>query len=460
MLTLKRISLFFTAIISLTFLFSCNTDTIKELENRILELENQAPDTVFVTSTDTLIITNTDTLYIANLDTLFIFDTVYLANDSVMIGDVRLFTQEMIDEFGASGIKKVVGRLEIQIEGSVSLLPLINLTDVVGRLILDLEGNSLEGLNNLVRVTNLDIKGVNSLIGLSSLESVENFSIGSEQLTNLDGIQSLMSVNTFGLSVGEAFTSFQGFPPNLSVQVLSINGGFDYYGSYGECLITSLTGLEGITNIRELEISGFKNLTDVSGLSNITELDQFSLSLMPALINLNGLSSLTQINEHIGLGVGSEFESLSALNGIELIGNVSIYNNEFDPDTYANIPNNVLTSLAGLTNIAGVTGFGVSGFYSLNDISSLSSLPTEMKSISIGTTAITNLDPLAHITKFTGTQEYPFEPVGMSIDNNPNLTNFCGVKTAMEYMEGNSVGYSVNGNAFNPQSAAEIVGCN
>ncbi len=187
MLFLKRTALLFSILIGFTFLFGCNTGTIKDLENRIAELENQASDTVFVSTTDTLIITNTDTIYVSNLDTLYIFDTVYLANDSVMIGDVRLFTQEMIDEFGASGIKKVVGRLEIQVDETVSLDGLLNLKEVIGGLVMHNYGTDFQGLNNLESVSELIIDGpyINSIAGLDALVRVGILSVSGTLLTDL-----------------------------------------------------------------------------------------------------------------------------------------------------------------------------------------------------------------------------------------------------------------------------------
>ncbi len=458
MLILKRISLSLAAFVTFTFFFGCNTDTIKDLENRIAELENQASDTVFVSTTDTLIITNTDTLYISNLDTLYIFDTVYLANDSIMIGDVRLFTQEMIDEFGASGIKKVVGRLEIQVDETVSLSGLINLQEVVGSLVMDYFGIDFQGLNNLESVTELIIRQSNSLQGLESLKKVDMLNIHTIG-ANLNGLSGLESVDKFELFVGVNFNSLQGLSSNLTaILEFKIYGDGINFSGNGNSNLLSLDGLENITVIGLFEMSGFNNLNDISGLSNVTEMDQLNLNHIPVLNDLEGLTSLTKINKQITLSVGEQFHSLAGLSNVELLGGIGI-SAGYDNDGNL-IPNNVLTSLEGLTNIAGVTKLEIWSFQSLSDISALSNLPTEVDEFYIYNTAIQNLNALSHIVQISGVTEYSSELNGMYIGDNPNLTDFCGVKVGMEYMEANSIAYNISGNAFNPQTAAEVVACN
>jgi len=242
MIIIKRTSFFFSLALGFTFFYGCNSNTIKDLEKRIAELEAQKPDTV--------IITNTDTIVISNIDTIQIFDTIYMVSDSVFIGDISLDGQEAVNVFGAFGFKTIIGNLwfgSISSDPLTDLTPLINLKEVIGTLGISTEGTDLTGLDNLIRVTDeIYFEG-----GIGNLQSFK-------------GLDSLKSVNGIYIYGASALT-------NISA-LSNVTSSFDRLVFYNCPALTNLNGLEGVASLGSaLEIINNTSLTNFCGIKTAFE---------------------------------------------------------------------------------------------------------------------------------------------------------------------------------------------
>ena len=91
------------------------------------------------------------------------------------------------------------------------------------------------------------------------------------------------------------------------------------YNGEGAATLSSLKGLENLTELRELHVNGPGNLTDVEPLANLTKLTALSLPYRdysvnePPALDLSGLSGLTKLQT---LGVNSSVVSLEPLRGL------------------------------------------------------------------------------------------------------------------------------------------------
>ncbi len=257
MTTLKRISLFFGLLLSFTFFYGCNSNTIKDLEKRIEELENQPSDTIVITKTDTIVITN--------IDTIQIFDTIYMASDSVFIGDIYLDGQEAVNAFGAYGFKTILGNLgfgSIDADPVTDLTPLLSLNEVIGTLSIHTNGTDLTGLDNLTRVTDeISLEG-----GGANLQSLK----GLESLTYLGGI------------------FVYGAPVLTDISALkNISSSMSRIAFYNCPALTNLTGLEGVPSIsRSLQIENNTLLSDFCGIK--TAFENFAQPVNPWDFTISG----------------------------------------------------------------------------------------------------------------------------------------------------------------------------
>lgn len=172
-------------------------------------------------------------------------------------GDITLATQDEVNAFGAEKYTRVTGSLFIGTEQTrfsvVSLAPLISLTSVRGILIVS--GNerlpNLEGLNNLVTIEGEGRSGT----------ATDKSIFEGPSLNNIDALSSLKTVNK-GLIIN-------GFNNNIS----SING-LSSLEIVGRLFITriNMTNLDPLMNLNsvdELVIGGNNLLTNIDGLSNL-----------------------------------------------------------------------------------------------------------------------------------------------------------------------------------------------
>ena len=198
--------------------------------------------------------------------------------------DISLSTQVDVDNFqstyGGGGIcSKVANSLIIRDSADITNLDGLSSLISIGRWALQISGNSA--------LTNLD--------GLSSLTSIvgDLYIFDNDVLANIDGLSSLTSIGgNFDIYRNDALTNIDGLSSLTSV---TSGGGGGYY--------MNISGNSALTNL-----NGLSSLTSVGGILYIFQND--------ALTNLDGLSSLTLIARELDV---QSNRVLSRCTGIALL---------------------------------------------------------------------------------------------------------------------------------------------
>ncbi len=270
---------------------------------------------------------------------------------------------------GLENLNSILGGVGIQYNPKLTNLNgLENLTSINGTL--NIEKNDsltdLSGLDNLNSIEgSLVIARNSALETLSSLEnvtSVEDYILieRNHKLTNLAGFENLQTVGgTFSLFYCDGIISLEHL-----LNLTSIGGGL----SIVECpSLTSLTGLESVTSILgAFEIRSNPGLTDLSALESVIYWSEGVYILIrnnEALVTLSGLNNISNIGQ---LEISDNF----------LLTDITAFNNVTSIDQYLWMENNdAMTSLAGLENLNFI-GYGlvVKGNEKLTSLSGIDSV--------------------------------------------------------------------------------------
>lgn len=367
-----------------------------------------------------------------------------LEEDNIYNGNVTLTSQKEVDDFGANNYTQINGWLKIDqpFSGStiVDLSPLSSLSRVTNSLYIEtISVNNLSGLENIIYVTDLYIRdndklqditalqnltklngdlliantNLNSLQGLHNISTINGHLViySNDNLTNLEGLESLVEVRrNVTIDSNENLASLEGIN-NLKSIAESQGSEIGYLTISANY---SLTNLHHLSNLESfdgtLEILAMLNLTNLEGLENLTSL--FGLNISQNSVHgptsLNGLEGLNHIERFIYLRSCGNLQDISALQ------NVSSNGGNFD----------IRISETGLTNLGGLSV--ISG-----DVFLLSIRFNEF---------LANLDGLENISSISHE---------VLIENNPPLTNFCGL-TNVAQNNGIIGDYDVNTNGYNP----------
>jgi hypothetical protein len=172
--------------------------------------------------------------------------------------------------------------------------------------------------------------------------------ISGSDITNLNGLSQLTSLNNVYIYQNNSLTSLYGLHnvtsvANLRIGTLELNRG-------GNPALTSLTGLNALTNISyDLEIFDNPSLTSLTGLDNLTDIGMsLSISENEMLSSIVSLKNVTTIGYAGGItwhgyGISINNTVLTSLEGLENLtnfrGGILISQNP------------VLTNISGLKNI-------------------------------------------------------------------------------------------------------------
>ena len=244
-----------------------------------------------------------------------------------------------------SGLTKLE-MLEIPAEVK-SLAPLAGLTELRSLNLQTRNGNGsyypltdISALSGMTKLASLsmglgDVKDLSPISGLASLTQLYlygnfncpdlQFLSGLAKLTNLSlelgdvtdlspvsGLTSLTDLQLYGNFSCSDLQFLSGLTKLRTLQISPNNG-------EGATPLTSLKGLENLTELRELHVNGLGNLTDVEPLANLTKLTALSLPYRdysvnePPALDLSGLSGLTKLQT---LSVNSSVVSLEPLRGL------------------------------------------------------------------------------------------------------------------------------------------------
>ena len=151
---------------------------------------------------------------------------------------------------------------------------------------------------------------ITDLTGFSSLTSLGNLTLGtastgnSSSVQNLNGLQSLTSLDDFSVLNSNELTSLQGLDNVTQIRTLTF---------WGVSPLTNLNGLGSLDTINSLRLTFCYDLQSLEGLNNLDVVsDVLLLAANEQLTNLNGLNNL-QSTRSLQINVN---ESLTSLNGL------------------------------------------------------------------------------------------------------------------------------------------------
>jgi hypothetical protein len=260
---------------------------------------------------------------------------------------------------------------------------------------------NLDGLANLINISNLHIENNDAIIsvyGLSSLTSVGgNLWIqNNSQLTNLDGLAALTGVGgTLFIFYNDALRNVNGLSGVTSVGgTLAIDGNGALANVDGLASLTSVGGSErGDQN--SLVIRGNDTLTNLDGLSALTTVGNFNgggvswviVDGNTALTNVDGLSALASIRGDLIIEGNTALTNVDGLSALTQVITVII------------VSNNALINVDGLSSLTHVQGLGIGFNDSLINLDGLSTLTNVWGDLMVqNNRSLSNVDGLSSLT--------------------------------------------------------------
>lgn len=308
-------------------------------------------------------------------------ETLDSCSQNFISSQVVLTTQQEVDEFGAMDFCTLESDLFIRnsVDGSdpiVDLTPLSSIEVVQGGLYLnELEAlESLTGLENLREVheaiyvfsteliSNLDplsnITGdvteivvhmnpsLQNIDGLSGITGLIDGGVGDENPqilitfnTQLQNINGLSNITRLGEDDGSTFTLASCPLVNNIDAIAGFNQDIDRIFLSFNSFLSSISGLQGITNCQELYIS-YNAISDFSPLQNLTTVAQGMEITSTSLQNLDFLQNLTYVGGDLKFAQNAMLHDYCGLqnlvdaNGLQ--GNLITQSNFYNP-TYQDL---------------------------------------------------------------------------------------------------------------------------
>jgi hypothetical protein len=224
--------------------------------------------------------------------------------------------------------------------------------------------NSLEGIELLVNITNLTIRGQGStdfgeedswhdingidfspLKSLKKLKEIKIAYLILNEIPDLSGIPSLESVNILRCKILSLngiekanqikklkFTFFKGFSDDFSVlsaltKLEELTFYYEYGGEEMENYTFHVSDLSGITGLKHLFLGHFSNV-DFNGTKNLSRLEYLGLSRDVNIINIQELAWLTNLQTISKLTIPAHVTSLSFLTPLTNLTDLFLYGNE------------------------------------------------------------------------------------------------------------------------------------
>jgi hypothetical protein len=262
--------------------------------------------------------------------------------------------------------------------------------------------------------------------------SIDNFSTNHSGCTVIDGT----------VAIGGAdITNLDGIS-----SITSINGKFNIDNNP---LLSNISGIEGIVNVGgDINIENNPMLTDLHGLHNLSSI-RGSLRIVNnnMLVNIEALSKITVVNGFLSVGGNPLLATISGLENITTInGALSIGNN------------NILKNLNELNKLTSVNEYiAIIGNPELENLYGLINVTTIRNSPFQGYINISSNDVLTSLAGLDNINVNSIEWVRLS---NSNALSYCGVKSICQLLDRRMrFGYQngVWGNAVGCQSDSEIV---
>nr|WP_325256530.1 leucine-rich repeat domain-containing protein [uncultured Oscillibacter sp.] len=232
---------------------------------------------------------------------------------------------------------------------------------------------------------------VKDLTAFSKLTALQSLSMQANGLASFQGIENLTELRELNFYGSDAtyrnVAPLAGLTKLQSLRLPSM----DYQAN----ILLDISGLSGLTELTNLEISGdVASLEPISGLNKLTSLRIYGNSDTAGYSSLAPLSSLTGLTD-LYLNINERVTSLAPLASLTNLRSLELYiNGDYNRPVLTDIsPLGKLTNLQSLT----LTERGVT------DISALANL-TNLQSLEIreyGNAKITDWSPVAHVPNVT-----------------------------------------------------------
>ena len=361
---------------------------------------------------------DSDSLVPAGKTGLLILLAGLFAASSVMAVDctpenITLQTQEEVDNFQQNhgpGCDTVTGSLAIRGAEIFNLGGLSNLSLVgnyLGITNTELLSN-LDGLENLVSVRGLSLDA-NSL--LESIDALSNVSgtlpailniTGNSSLQNLDGLQGITRIGEhFFLKNNESLFHIRGL-----TGITEISGRVEIW--YNDSL-ENLDGLQQLTHVSSwLDIRLNDSLTSLDGLSGLSSVDSnLRILYNPALSNIDDLYSLEVVAGNLEIA-SDALLNVDGLEGLTQVGG------------HFSIAAEEIENLDGLARLTSVNKLSFYDGKNLSDIGGLSALTTISDGLYIDRCPLlVSLSPLSGVTEIGG---------HIFLNNNDSLASLDGIQ--------------------------------
>ncbi|MEY4582464.1 MAG: hypothetical protein RL701_7167 [Pseudomonadota bacterium] len=324
-------------------------------------------------------------------------------------GTLDLFASERVLEDLAC--LRTVGALNVSRLGDSastrSLHGLEQLQSVTGPLFIDdteaAPGANFAGLSGLESVgADLEIRGPGRYLrGVEGFENLRTITgrlvIGGYELAAFTGLERLRSVGRD--VVIELASSLQNFKALKSLTTLA--GSLELRGSGPGSTLRDFNGLEHLTQLGGLSVSGLDSLQNLRGLPSLTHLTgSIQLSDLPALRSIDALSELRSTGGAIIIRRTPKLTRLTALSQLEETAGLSLI--EADAVTS-------LSAFARLTRISGdLTLVGNDALRTLDGLQGVRAL----RALYVDSSALTALDGLENMSTLQN----------LVLTNNPRLT--------------------------------------
>ncbi len=345
----------------------------------------------------------------------------------VFEGDVVLTSQQEVEDFGAENYTGVNGNLTIRDDNNPStitdLTPLNTIINISESLTIE-NNNQLtrtDGFSQLIGIGGdlviFNEEATFDIFGFNNLESVDgNLSLTSSfpgKIRDLDAFKGLVTIGsdmiiTKVIGSVKAFGKLNRIGDNLSIQLVESIEDLAFF--------ESLESIEG-----EFFLSFNNAITSLKGLEKLTELNGLNLLRNDLLSSLSGLENVKQIDGDLTVSLNHSLEDLSGLEGLEKVINGGVYINQ----------NEGLLNLIGLNGLTvSEGGLEIESNGSLVNLVGLDNLRTmgnvDEDCFCVGEIVIggnSNLENLNGLESLT-TALYG----GIEIENNPQLVNVDGLQ--------------------------------
>lgn len=249
-----------------------------------------------------------------------------------------------------------------------------------------------------------------------------------------------------------------------------------------EPTITNVDALADLYTVdNDLDLRNNPLLTNIDGFQNIHFAKNVILATNASLTNLNALKNITLLNQLV-VYENQNLQNIDGLAGLDTVNNIIFYYNNHVTDLkgFNNITrigrfeftgNNSVTTFDVLTNIETIQGIwfyscpnlvsitSFSKLTSLNNINiddndALTSFPGLKNITSSNIIMLTNNDALTNLDNLS---ELKTLKNNLLIANNSVLTDFCGIRKALQ--NNYDGGFNISDNPFNP-TLQEIINGN